>query len=334
MSLEQERFYHCRNKHCRSKLAQSVEIRHHAFCSRNCFVRFYRHHCLVCGKETKEARSPDSRNPTRNFCSRSCKNTFRRNPSIYAGPGGSSDRSKGPRECPFYGRFFAGYSDPSPAEPGRRRNTRHLSTLCGTDSAHHQAEAEKRKKYEASLLQAEEAKRTGQTRRPVGLGAGERVGTAPDLLEVQCPRLILRLCAASTSASMVVTISIFPHRSSLLARRRIRRGAWHVGATELLHEAAGDPALREVFRLFQPAVEVGHVVHIDPLPCLIADVSHAPARVGVQDIALLQSCPYLEPSPRPRAQSKETVGRLEHNRAEILGGVRARCQCEHSGRGN
>ena len=146
------------------------------------------------------------------------------------------------------------------------------STLCGTDSAHHQAEAEKRKKYEASLLQAEEAKRTGQTRRPVGLGAGERVGTAPDLLEVQCPRLILRLCAASTSASMVVTISIFPHRSSLLARRRIRRGAWHVGATELLHEAAGDPALREVFRLFQPAVEVGHVVHIDPLPCLIADV--------------------------------------------------------------
>ena len=88
MSLEQERFYHCRNKLCRSKLAQPVEIRQHAFCSRNCFVRFYRHHCLVCGKETREARSPDARNPTRNFCSRSCKNAFRRNPNIYAGPAG------------------------------------------------------------------------------------------------------------------------------------------------------------------------------------------------------------------------------------------------------
>jgi len=43
----------------RSKLTQPVEIRHHAFCSRNCFVRFYRHHCLVCGKEIKQAKSPN-----------------------------------------------------------------------------------------------------------------------------------------------------------------------------------------------------------------------------------------------------------------------------------
>jgi hypothetical protein len=49
MNIEQDRFYHCRNRHCRSKLAQPVEIHRHAFCSRNCFVRFYRYHCLVCG---------------------------------------------------------------------------------------------------------------------------------------------------------------------------------------------------------------------------------------------------------------------------------------------
>jgi hypothetical protein len=89
LSLDQERFHRCRNKHCRSKLAQPVELRHDAFCSRNCFVRSYRHHCLVCDKETREAKSADARNPTRNFCSQSCKNAFRRNPSVYAGPGGS-----------------------------------------------------------------------------------------------------------------------------------------------------------------------------------------------------------------------------------------------------
>ena len=85
--LDEDIFHYCRNRLCRSKLLQPAEIRHLAFCSQGCFVRYYRYHCLVCNKETREAKSPDARSPTHNFCSRKCHNTFRRYPHIFAGPG-------------------------------------------------------------------------------------------------------------------------------------------------------------------------------------------------------------------------------------------------------
>jgi hypothetical protein len=78
--FETETYTYCRND--RVKLEKPTENRRLAFHCRGCFVTWYRKHCLVCDRETPP-RSPDERYPTRNFCSRKCRNAFRANPDIF-----------------------------------------------------------------------------------------------------------------------------------------------------------------------------------------------------------------------------------------------------------
>jgi hypothetical protein len=71
----------CRND--RVELKPPTENRRHAFCCRQCYVTWYRKHCLVCDDATGP-RSPEERYPTRNLCGRSdCRSAFRRNPAIF-----------------------------------------------------------------------------------------------------------------------------------------------------------------------------------------------------------------------------------------------------------
>jgi hypothetical protein len=78
--FETKTYIRCRND--RVKLNPSTESRLHAFCCRGCYVNWYRKHCLVCDRETPP-RSPDEPYPTRNFCSRDCRNAFLSNPGIF-----------------------------------------------------------------------------------------------------------------------------------------------------------------------------------------------------------------------------------------------------------
>jgi hypothetical protein len=45
--------HHCRNPHCRSKLKQPIENKHHAFCVRGCYDSFYLHRCRVCERDLR-----------------------------------------------------------------------------------------------------------------------------------------------------------------------------------------------------------------------------------------------------------------------------------------
>jgi hypothetical protein len=76
-----EAFHRCRR--CRCKLPEITETRANAFCARSCAVHFFRRHCIVCERETEVQPPPNAGRPVRNFCSRSCKNAFQRNPFIY-----------------------------------------------------------------------------------------------------------------------------------------------------------------------------------------------------------------------------------------------------------
>jgi hypothetical protein len=71
--------HRCRNPHCRSKLPEPVENKHHAFCIAGCYQQFYRRRCVVCERELK----PGPAN--RRLCKRSsCKAEFRRFPHLYS----------------------------------------------------------------------------------------------------------------------------------------------------------------------------------------------------------------------------------------------------------
>jgi hypothetical protein len=78
--FETKTYTHCRND--RTKLNPLTESRQHAFCCRGCYVTWYRKHCLVCDRATAP-RSPDDPCPTRNLCSRDCRNAFQRKPGIF-----------------------------------------------------------------------------------------------------------------------------------------------------------------------------------------------------------------------------------------------------------
>jgi hypothetical protein len=43
--------HYCRNKDCRTKLEVPTDNHHRAFCSRDCYKRFYRLKCFVCEKD-------------------------------------------------------------------------------------------------------------------------------------------------------------------------------------------------------------------------------------------------------------------------------------------
>jgi hypothetical protein len=71
--------HYCRNPRCRSKLAAPVENPRNAFCTTQCFVRFYRLRCIVCERDL----SPGPAN--RRVCARaSCRAEIRRFPLLYA----------------------------------------------------------------------------------------------------------------------------------------------------------------------------------------------------------------------------------------------------------
>src|SRR5262249_18000778 len=64
--------HHCRNPHCRCRLAEPVDNLRRAFCCRGCRESFYRRRCLVCEKSLAHERLKT--------CCRRCRLEFRRFP--------------------------------------------------------------------------------------------------------------------------------------------------------------------------------------------------------------------------------------------------------------
>jgi hypothetical protein len=46
--------HYCRNLRCRSRLPESVENEHRAFCTRGCYKSFYRNRCRVCERDLRK----------------------------------------------------------------------------------------------------------------------------------------------------------------------------------------------------------------------------------------------------------------------------------------
>src|SRR5262249_1886324 len=46
--------HYCRNPRCRSRLPESVENEHRAFCTRGCYKSFYRNRCRVCERDLRK----------------------------------------------------------------------------------------------------------------------------------------------------------------------------------------------------------------------------------------------------------------------------------------
>lgn len=78
--------HYCRHPKCRSKLPEPVDIDRGAFCSRGCYVDFYRRHCLVCEAEIPLAGLKRGRTHKAAYCSERCGTEGRRNPEAYAVP--------------------------------------------------------------------------------------------------------------------------------------------------------------------------------------------------------------------------------------------------------
>jgi hypothetical protein len=84
-TIEQTRHY-CRHPKCRSKLPEIVDNPRLAFCSRACYIDFYRRHCLVCETEipaTKESGIGKGGRSNRKFCSKKCKRAVEANPHAF-----------------------------------------------------------------------------------------------------------------------------------------------------------------------------------------------------------------------------------------------------------
>jgi hypothetical protein len=80
-------------RRCHANLPNPVESPWSAFCSRDCYTRFYRCHCLVCQEET-EARSPKVGKDL-NLCGRKCRTAYDRNRAKYQFLGGQSGGQSG-----------------------------------------------------------------------------------------------------------------------------------------------------------------------------------------------------------------------------------------------
>jgi hypothetical protein len=77
--------YHCRNPHCRSRLAHPVENERHAFCCPRCYATFYRSRCAVCEKSTAFHPLTGKRRGNRTkFCGRKCRGEAARFPRAYS----------------------------------------------------------------------------------------------------------------------------------------------------------------------------------------------------------------------------------------------------------
>src|SRR5262245_8768349 len=74
MSNRQLRHF-CRNKNCRTKLAVPTDNHHKAFCSRDCYKRFYRLRCFACEKDLPKPKA---------LCSgRDCRLDYRKFRHVY-----------------------------------------------------------------------------------------------------------------------------------------------------------------------------------------------------------------------------------------------------------
>jgi hypothetical protein len=84
-----------RCRRCHGNLPHPVEADHSAFCSRDCYTRFYRHHCLVCEKDT-DPQSPDDKGL--NLCGRKCRAAYRKDRARYQFQSGRT--AQGEQTCP------------------------------------------------------------------------------------------------------------------------------------------------------------------------------------------------------------------------------------------
>jgi hypothetical protein len=92
--------HYCRNPKCRSKLPEPTSISRNAFCTRGCYVGFYRTRCVVC--EEKFERT----NEREKVCGRrKCQAAFRRDRPHFLGfrYGGASDVVEASRSAHFTG---------------------------------------------------------------------------------------------------------------------------------------------------------------------------------------------------------------------------------------
>jgi hypothetical protein len=73
-------YSYCRNGRCGSKLNESVENAHAAFCCRGCWLRFHHSRCIVCEGPVQQPK----RGRRRELCGRrKCKAALRKNPDLY-----------------------------------------------------------------------------------------------------------------------------------------------------------------------------------------------------------------------------------------------------------
>jgi hypothetical protein len=120
-----------RCRRCRVALPNPVESQWSAFCSRDCYTRFYRCHCLVCQEET-EARSPKAGKDL-NLCGRKCRTAYEGNRAKYQFLGGQTGGQTGgrhrdsqiPADSESYAhstRTFSGVQSAGPVNLVGRRN--------------------------------------------------------------------------------------------------------------------------------------------------------------------------------------------------------------------
>jgi hypothetical protein len=120
-----------RCRRCRVALPNPVESQWSAFCSRDCYTRFYRCHCLVCQEET-EARSPKVGKDL-NLCGRKCRTAYEGNRAKYQFLGGQTGGQSGggyrssqipadSESCAHSTRTFSGVQSAGPVNLVGRRN--------------------------------------------------------------------------------------------------------------------------------------------------------------------------------------------------------------------
>jgi hypothetical protein len=86
-AVRKTELYHCRNPHCRSRLAHPADNERHAFCCSGCYATFYRSRCAVCEKSIAIHPLTGKRRGNRaKFCGRKCKGEAARFPRAYSFP--------------------------------------------------------------------------------------------------------------------------------------------------------------------------------------------------------------------------------------------------------